>query len=101
MRKKDGAMNGTPQIVPISELRQSHRSVLQQLKHGPVYLAQRSRPAAVLVSTEQWDRISARMDELETMIDILQSKLEVAAGEATYVDIELETLETVTNALPT
>jgi len=93
-------MAGTPQIVPISELRQSHRAVLQQLENGPVYLAQRSRPAAVLLSTEQWDRIATRMEDLETMVDILQSRLEAATGEATYVDIDLETLETTPDALP-
>jgi PHD/YefM family antitoxin component YafN of YafNO toxin-antitoxin module len=70
------------------------------LENGPVYLAQRSRPAAVLLSTEQWDRIAARLEDLETMVDILQSKLEVATGKAAYIDIDLETLETTSDALP-
>jgi PHD/YefM family antitoxin component YafN of YafNO toxin-antitoxin module len=70
------------------------------LENGPVYLAQRSRPAAVLLSTEQWDRIAARLEDLEPMVDILQSKLEVATGKAAYIDIDLETLETTSDALP-
>lgn len=39
-------MNSIPQIVPITDLRKSSPDVLDLLTKGPVFLAQRSRPAA-------------------------------------------------------
>lgn len=58
-------MDRIPQIVPISDLRIRHGEVLSKLDKGPVVLAQRSRPAAVLVSVEDWDKTIQRLSELE------------------------------------
>lgn len=61
-------MNGLPQVVPVSELRNKHREVFRLLGKGPVILAQRSKAAAVLVSVEEWDRRARRLVELEREI---------------------------------
>ena len=54
-------MERIQQIVPVTDLRLRHVEVFTMLDQGPVVLAQRSRPAAVLVSIEEWNAIS---DEL-------------------------------------
>lgn len=67
-------MDTVPQIVPVSELRNKHSEVFGMLLKGPVVLAQRSRPAAVLVSVEQWNELQhykhlALLDERSKRID--------------------------------
>lgn len=42
-------MQFIPDVIPISELRTRHKEVFEQVEHGPVILAQRGQPAAVLV----------------------------------------------------
>jgi prevent-host-death family protein len=54
-------METIQQIVPISDLKLHHAQVLGRLAKGPVVLAQRSRPKAVLVSIEEWNQ---RAEEL-------------------------------------
>ena len=50
-------MQTVPQIVPVTEMRQHHKQVLEKLHNGPVILAQRSKPTAILVSIEEWDQM--------------------------------------------
>lgn len=50
-------MQKVQQIVPISNFRIDQDSILSMMDKGPVILAQRSKPRAVLVSVEQWDAI--------------------------------------------
>jgi prevent-host-death family protein len=69
-------MDRVQQIVPISDMKLKHAAVLSLLKKGPVVLAQRSKPAAVLVSVAQWDRMADEIEELRDQIDILAAKLE-------------------------
>jgi prevent-host-death family protein len=70
----ESKMNTVPQIVPVSELRNKHGQIFGLLHKGPVVLAQRSRPAAVLVSVEQWNELQhykhlALLDERSKRID--------------------------------
>lgn len=58
-------MDSVPQIVPISHMALKQTEVLRKLDHGPVILAQRSRPAAILVSIEEWDKRAHRIEALE------------------------------------
>ena len=58
-------MHTVPQIVPVTDMRLRHKSVLTMLNKGPVILAQHSKAAAVLVSIEEWDRRARRLSELE------------------------------------
>lgn len=57
-------MDRVQQIEPITQIQKAPTEVLARLVNGPIILAQRSRPAAVLVSVELWDKIS---DELATL----------------------------------
>jgi PHD/YefM family antitoxin component YafN of YafNO toxin-antitoxin module len=54
-----------PQIEPVSNLIRDYRTLFAKLKLGPIFLAQRSKPAAVLVSVEQWRQIARRLAEAE------------------------------------
>jgi prevent-host-death family protein len=54
-----------PQVEPISKLRRDHVGVMEKLKKGPVFLAQRGTLSAALVSIEEWDRTAKRLQELE------------------------------------
>jgi prevent-host-death family protein len=80
-------MTTVPQIVPVSELRNKHTQIFGLLRRGPVVLAQRSRPAAVLVSVEQWNELQhykhlALLDERSKRMDRGEflSQEEVEAG---------------------
>ncbi|MFZ4658999.1 MAG: type II toxin-antitoxin system prevent-host-death family antitoxin [Caldilineaceae bacterium] len=57
-------MDRVQQIEPITTMQKTPTAVLALLRNGPVILAQRSRPTAVLVSVEEWDQLA---DELATL----------------------------------
>ena len=61
-------MHPMPQVVPVSDLRTRHVETFQLLKDGPVILAQRSRPAAVLVSFADWDETARELARLRRII---------------------------------
>ena len=61
-----------PQIEPVSILVRDYLTVFAKLKDGPVFLAQRSKPAAVLVSVEQWTATAKRLAELEGQMEALR-----------------------------
>ena len=74
-----------PQIEPVSNLIRNYLAIFAKLKNGPVFLAQRSKPAAVLVSLEEWTETANRLAQLE---GLLASKRVVAAidrGEMTTI----------------
>ncbi|MBP7963645.1 MAG: type II toxin-antitoxin system Phd/YefM family antitoxin [Caldilineaceae bacterium] len=93
-------MNPTPQIVPITDLRKSSPDVLDLLSNGPVFLAQRSRPAAVLLSTQQWDSLNMQLEEMTTLVDYLEVKLKLALGETTLEDVDLAELKAELYGVP-
>ena len=93
-------MNQTPQIVPITELRRSPPDVLDLLANGPVFLAQRSRAAAVLLSTTQWDSLNAQLEDLTAMVDFLEVKLALAEGRSDIVDVTLDELKAEIDGVP-
>jgi len=53
-----------PQIIGVSELRTSQKRVLESLSGGPIVLAQRNQPLAVLVKVEQWNHLLEELDSL-------------------------------------
>lgn len=75
-------MNRVQQIVPISEMKLNQAQVIAMLDNGPVIFAQRSKPAAVLVSVGEWDRISDTIEDLSDTVDALRMELAIAKGEA-------------------
>lgn len=79
-------MNHVPQIVPVTDLRLRHVEVFGLLNRGPVILAQRSRPAAVLVSLNEWDQMAGELARLRRIIEGDRQFAEMRAGN--YVDLE-------------
>lgn len=60
-------MNRLPQLANVTELRNDYLALFAKLQNGPIVLAQRSKPAAVLVSPEQWDAIARRLEQYELL----------------------------------
>jgi PHD/YefM family antitoxin component YafN of YafNO toxin-antitoxin module len=86
-------MEKVQQIVPITDLRLAHLKVFSLLKNGPVILAQRSKPAAVLVSTALWDDIAQRLEEQQDAIDVLQAEVEHLRSGGVLVEPDIAKLE--------
>jgi hypothetical protein len=78
----------TEQIQPISELARGHKRLLALLKEGPVFLTQHGRPAAVMLSPMAWDDITAQVEQLQSVIDVLEAKLDLAEGGGELEDFE-------------
>ena len=72
-------MHTMPKMVPISELRNQHLRVFEMAQAQPVILAQHSKPAAVLISVDQWDGMAKRMEELEDYVATQRRMREMAA----------------------
>lgn len=58
-------MHKVQQIEPIGHFQAKPTEVLALLDIGPVILAQRSKPAAVLVSVAQWDSLLDQLEDLQ------------------------------------
>ena len=72
-------MTRIPQIVPISDLRQGAAALLKKVRESrdPVIVTQRGRPAAVLLSVEEFER---REQDLEILRLLAQGEKDIAAG---------------------
>lgn len=70
----------TPQIEPITTMTKNHKSVLKKLDNGPVFLARRSRPAAVLLSVREYERMVNRLQKLELLAEAKRVSARIAAG---------------------
>lgn len=60
-------MNRLPQMASVTDLRNDYLTLFAKLNDGPIILAQRSKPAAVLVSPELWDTIARRLEQYELL----------------------------------
>ena len=74
-------MHPIPQMAAVSDLKHRHLEVFKRLKDGPVVLANRSQPAAVMVLPERWNALVEYIDDLECSIEALKTELAVASGE--------------------
>jgi len=63
-----------PDVVPVSQLRDKHKQIFNQIAQGPIILAQRSRSAAVLVSISDWNAREKRLEILEARLKYLEMK---------------------------
>jgi len=72
-------MPGAPKIIPISELRQNASDVVKRVASTgePVFITQRGRAAAVMVSMEVYENAQYQMDILHLLA---KGEKEVAAG---------------------
>jgi len=87
-------MTTTEQIVPVSDFRIHQSNVLDKLTNGPVYLTQRSKPAAVLLSTTLWDQLLNQLENQEDLIDALKAELAIAQGSYEPEEIDFDSIET-------
>ena len=75
-------MYKTQQFEPVTTMQRSPHKVFAMLSNGPVVLANRSKPAAILVSVELWDRLIEQLEDHEDIIDALEAKLAIKTGQA-------------------
>lgn len=61
-------MQPTPQVEPISRLSRDHNSLMRMIVKGPVWLTQKAKAAAVIVSVSQWDEIAHQMADLRKQL---------------------------------
>lgn len=72
-------MSAMPNIVPISDLRQDAAGVIKRASASqePVFITQRGRAAAVMVSTQRYERTQ---HELEILRLLARGEAEIEAG---------------------
>jgi len=69
-----------PDIIPVSDLRQDAAGVIKRAAdtEEPVFITQRGRPAAVMLSTKRYARTQR---ELEILRLLARGEAEIEAGE--------------------
>jgi len=78
-----------PQIESVTTLARNFKSVLAKLAKGPVFIAQRSEPAAVVLSVKDYEKITKEQEELKRLRRIIQYDqqfAEMRAGQYTKLD---------------
>lgn len=72
-------MSTVPKLVPISDLRQDAAGVIKRTaaSREPVFITQRGRAAAVMVSTQTYERTQ---HELEILRLLARGEMEIEAG---------------------
>ena len=78
-------MSKIPTIIPVSDLRQDAASVLKAAKKSsePVFITQRGRATAVLLSLEAFKRSES---ERELLRQLARGEMEIAAGAGHSLD---------------
>jgi prevent-host-death family protein len=73
-------MAGIPNIVPITDLRQDATSIVRRAAQTrePVYITQRGRATAVMLSLQDYERTQ---QELEILRLLARGEQEIAAGQ--------------------
>jgi len=81
-------MSALPDIVPITDLRQDAAGVIKRTadSEAPVFITQRGRAAAVLVSAKAYQRTQ---HELEILRALARGEAEVEAGVGHDLDVVL------------
>jgi prevent-host-death family protein len=83
-----------PQIASVTTLARDFKSVLAKLPQGPVFVAQRSGPAAVVLSIGHYEKMANDLEELKRlrrMIKADQALAEMKAGNFVDMTDELAT----------
>ena len=78
-------MAKVPNIIPVTDLRQDAASVLRRVRHSkqPVVITQRRRAAAVMLSTEAYERAE---HDLQLLRLLVRGDREIAAGKGFDLD---------------
>ena len=96
-------MSATPFIKPANALCDQVDELLARAKEEPVFLTKDGAIAGVLISTEAWDQVFNKLEDLQDIIDVQEALLEVARGEDEFVTVTAEELRTMvkSDAVPT
>ncbi len=71
-------MMKTPKIIPVSDLRQKTSDILKEVSSGDaVFITQRGRAAAVIVSMKTYERLQHELDILRLLA---RGEKEIEAG---------------------
>ncbi len=71
----------TPQIIPVTTLARDHKNVIASLgSTSPIFLAQRSRTAAVLLAPSLWDDLTSELARLRRLVEYNRQLAEMEAG---------------------
>lgn len=73
-------MNRLPQMASVTDLRNNYPKVIRRLSDGPIILAQRSKPVAVVISPQQWDMIADELAQLRRIVESDRQLASIAAG---------------------
>lgn len=78
-------MGKAPTIIPVSDLRQDAARVLKQARSSdePVFITQRGRAAAVLLSIDAYERSA---NERELLLALARGEREIESGEGHDLD---------------
>lgn len=79
---------GIPQIEPVTGLSRDYRSIFAKLGKGPVFLAQRSKPAAVLLSLNEYERLVTRLQRYELLSEAKRIAARIDSGEEKTISHE-------------
>lgn len=87
-------MSNTPKIIPISDLRQDASGIIKRVaaSRSPLFITQRGRAAAVMVSMKEYEETQ---HELEILRLLARGEKEVEAG----VGFDLESVLAEADAL--
>ena len=87
-------MAGTPKIIPISDLRQDASGIIKRVaaSRSPLFITQRGRAAAVMVSMKEYEETQ---HELEILRLLARGEKEVEAG----IGFDLESVLAEADAL--
>lgn len=87
-------MSSTPKIIPISDLRQDASGIIKRVaaSRSPLFITQRGRAAAVMVSMKEYEETQ---HELEILRLLVRGEKEVEAG----VGFDLESVLAEADAL--
>lgn len=83
-------MQRVQQIIPISHFRTEQDSILRLADKGPVILAQRSKPRAVLVNVEEWNAIADELFRLRVLAE--SRRIEAASDPQSWPTLTVEML---------
>ncbi len=92
-------MAEVPEIVPVSDLRQSAAALLKRVRKSkkPVVVTQRGRAAAVLLSIDEYER---REHDFEILLLLAQGEKEITADEGYSLAEVMEEADALLGDLP-
>jgi len=72
----------------VTELRSELASYLESLQEGPLLVLSRSKPAAMMIEPEEFDRLLERIEYLEDLLDGRQAVAEYLDDPSVALDAE-------------